>query len=851
MRKVTTRFLIISLMIASIFCVIIFAFQAARMNDKGADTIRDVGEIYMSGMSEQVAMHFGTTIELRLSQVGALAISLQAGEGRNSSALEVALTYNARLRGFDYVAFYTESGDLQMLYGVQIEPVEQEDFWASLNAGEEKVTLARDQNGDDVILMGVPITYAPSQGGSCVALVAGFPTSYFINTLSLDRSGSLVNYSIISREGEFIIRGKAMEGKDYFDRVRTYYEDMDEEASERFIQELGEAMDKGRDFTAEASVKGEMRNLYGTILPYSDWYLMLAMPYGLIDESIAGLGSQWSYTAIGECLMIIVILLLVFAEYFRMIRRQMYALDKAKRSAERANRAKSDFLSNISHDIRTPMNGIIGMAAVASANLGNRMQVENCLKKITVSSRHLLGLINDVLDMSKMESGKMALNVEEIFLPEVMQNIVYMIQPQIKEKKQYFNIYVREAPVETVYCDRLRLNQILLNLLGNAVKFTPEKGTVQVMLYEEDSPKGDAYVHIHFCVKDNGIGMAPEFQEKIFESFMREDSARVQKTAGAGLGMAITKCIVDAMGGRIEVKSEQGKGSEFHVMLDLKKAPEEQQEKMQLPAWDVLVAGADAISCASTIASLKSMGIQVEWAVDSRDVAEKIERRRQEGGSYHMILLDWKLPKKGGVHAARELHQKHHCQIPMMLVSDGDWSDMEAEARAAGIHGFIAKPLFRSTLYCHLKEFMEEKKGTGRRRQAHKEAAGSLQGKRVLLAEDNDLNWEIANELLTAMGLEVEWAENGKVCLEKFSQSQEGWYNGILMDLRMPIMTGFEAAKAIRALGREDAGEVPIIAMSADTFEDDVKRCLDCGMDAHVAKPIDLQEVTQVLEEYL
>ena len=847
MRKISTRFLIGSLIIASVFCVIIFAYQAARMNQKGADTIRDVGGIYMSGMSEQVAMHFGTTIELRLSQVGALASSLQVGNGKGN-AMEVSLTYNARARGFEYLAFYTDEGQFQMLYGVQLDAISQETFLESLVSGKEKVTVGRDINGDDVILMGIPITHSLKNREDCVALVAGFPTSYFINTLSLDAKDSLVNYSIISREGKFIIRGKAMEGKDYFDRVRTYYEGMDQASAEKFITELGEAMDLGKDFTSQASVQGELRNLYGTKLPYSDWYLILAMPYGMIDESIAGLGSQWSHTAIGECLMIIVILLLVFAEYFRMIRRQMRALDKARRAAERANKAKSEFLSNMSHDIRTPMNGIIGMTAIASANLGDRKQVQNCLHKITVSSRHLLGVINDILDMSKIESGKMVLNIEEVSLPEVMQNIIGIMQPQTKEKKQNFNVYVRDVPVETVCCDNQRLNQILLNLLGNAVKFTPEKGTVQVMLYEEDSPKGDAYIHIHFCVKDNGIGISPEFQDKIFESFVREDSARIKKPEGAGLGMAITKYIVDAMDGKIAFHSEPGKGSEFHIMLDLKKALKEGADDMRLPGWDVLVGGADAISCASTIASLKSIGMRVEWAVDDRDVMEKAEKRQEGQKPYQIILLDWKLPRKGGIHVVRELRKRYHCKTPILLVIDGNWTGIEAEARAAGVNGFIAKPLFRSTLYCHLKEFLDEPEEAA---ELPEDKSGLFAGKRVLLAEDNDLNWEIANELLSAMGLELDWAENGKACLEKFSQSEIGWYDGILMDLRMPLMNGFDAAKAILAMEREDAGSIPIIAMSADTFDDDVKRCLDCGMNDHVAKPIDIQEVTRILMKYL
>lgn len=842
------RILVLGLLIASIACVSVFSFQAAKMNRKGAGTIRDVGAIYMSGMSEQVAMHFETMIELRLSQVGALAWGVQSKNYTEDSAMEVELTRNAKERGFGYLAFYTSRGEFDMVYGVQVDTMDGEAFWESLADGKKKVAAGRDTKGNDVILMGVPISYTMQNGEECVALVAGFPTSYFIDTLFLASDDSLITYSIIRQDGGFIIQGEGddKDGK-FFDLLKTYYDSVDGIEAEEINRDFKAAMDEGRDYDCQVSVAGEMRNLYVTSLPYSEWYLILAMPYGMMDESIAGLGEQWADTALLECVFIIIVFLLVFAVHFCQVRRQMIDLDRARESAEQANKAKSEFLSNMSHDIRTPMNGIIGMTTIASANLEDKRQVQECLRKITISSRHLLGLINDVLDMSKIESGKMVLNMDTVSLPELMQNIMSIMQPQTKEKKQSFGIYVRDVPFEYVICDNLRLNQILLNLLGNAVKFTSEGGNIQLLLSEEPSSKGDGHICLHFCVKDNGIGMTLDFQKRIFESFVREDNARVQKTEGAGLGMAITKYMVDAMGGTIDVRSEIGKGSEFHVALDLEKA-RQSEERLQLPGWKVLLVGTDEAECEDITAALASLEIRVERALDVEYAVKCLENDRKGQDGYAAILFVWKVPRKEAIEEIKRLRQQSCSSMPILLASSEDWSGWQEQASAAGLTGILSKPFFRSTLYRQLVQLEEPQTPDG------EEAVGQAEGfagKRILLAEDNELNWEIANTLLTQMGLEVDWAENGQICVEKFRHSELGWYHGILMDLRMPRMTGFQATRAIRAMERPDAASIPIIAMSADTFEEDIQKCLDCGMDAHVAKPIDIQEIWHMLKRYL
>ena len=510
-----------------------------------------------------------------------------------------------------------------------------------------------------------------------------------------------------------------------------------------------------------------------------------------------------------------------------------------------ANKAKSEFLSNMSHDIRTPMNAIVGMTAIAIANMDNMQQVQNCLRKIALSSKHLLGLINDVLDMSKIESGKMTLNMDQVSLREVMDSIVSIVQPQVKAKNQKFDVSIHDIESENVLCDSVRLNQIMLNLLSNAIKFTSDGGSIRVAMYEEESPKGEEFVRIHLHVEDNGIGMTPEFREKIFESFTREDSARVRKTEGTGLGMTITKYIIDAMGGTIQVKSELGEGTEFHVTLDLEKA-EIQEADMILPKWNMLVVDDDRQLCESTVSALKAIGIDADWTLDGQSAIEMVKRSHEKHEDYHVILLDWKLPDMDGIETARRIRRYMGDQVPILLISAYDWSEIEDSARSAGVTGFIGKPLFKSTLYHGLKPYAE---GIEQAQEAT-ELGVSLNGIRILLAEDNDLNWEIAEELLSELGMELERAENGQICIDMFQKSEAGYYNAVLMDLRMPVMTGYEAAWGIRKLDREDS-DIPIIAMTADAFAEDIKRCLDCGMNAHVAKPIDVQEVARLLEKFI
>ena len=849
MEKRTTRFLNISLILVSLFCVLIFIVQTICMSLMSGSAVRRLGIFYMSGISEQVSSHFGTTIELRLSQVESLVNSVPPGRTTGGTSMQVNLTYNARSAGFEYLAFYTDDGSFHMIYGSQVTADVPEALRRSVQGGKHNVCAGKDEAG-------VPAVYPMGDGNTSVALVAGLPTKYLGDTLENNIQKGSMEYSIIRDDGSYVLNNYDAEETNYFDRVERLYETYGGKGPAQYVKEFRTAMETDTDYTSEVLISGERWNVYCTSLPNSDWHLLLKISHNTLDETIDLLQKIWSYISIGGCCLIVCALLLVFVGYYRLTKLQMHALDdarktaeEAKLSAERSNRAKNEFLSNMSHDIRTPMNGIMGMTSIAIGSLDNPPRVRSCLKRIHVSSRHLLGLINDMLDMSKIESGKLTLNMEPLSLREIMQNIMTIIQPQIQEKNQRFSIYIHEIYHENVCSDRVRLAQILLNMLGNSVKFTPEGGVIEAELYEEPSPKGDDYIRSHLHIKDNGIGMSKEFQSRIFEPFAREDSARVDKAEGAGMGMTITKYIVDAMGGTISIESEQGKGSHFHISLDMEKAAPQEKE-LRLPSRNILIIDDDETASGLAVSALESIGLRAGSAADVDQASQMIEERRRGNDPYHILLLDWDIQGQDGIQAAEELYGRFGPDLPIILLTDGEWDELEAAVEAPASRGFISKPLFRSSLYYGLRRFIDTTPAP-QPQEAETETEPGLTGRRILLAEDNELNWEIANELLCESGLEMEWAENGRICVEKLEASAPGWYDAILMDLRMPVMTGLEAAQAIRSLEREDARTIPIIAISADAFQEDIQKCLDCGMNAHTAKPLDPDEVLSLLRQYL
>ena len=525
------------------------------------------------------------------------------------------------------------------------------------------------------------------------------------------------------------------------------------------------------------------------------------------------------------------------------------ALKDAYRAAENASRAKTEFLSNMSHDIRTPMNAIVGLTAIAGANIESQDRVVECLGKITKSSRHLLGLINEVLDMARIESGRMSLAEEDFRLPELVDNLLTLTKPAIDEHHHQLEVHVEHIEHEAVCGDSLRIQQVFVNLMSNAVKYTPDGGNITFTIKEK--PNGFSELGCYeFSIEDNGIGMTPEFQKIMFEPFSRADDHRTTKVQGTGLGMAIARNIVNLMNGDIQVESAPNKGTKITVTVYLKLQENEKEQEKELLDLPVLVVDDDKTCCESTVATLQEIGIAGEWVLTGKEAVERCYARHETNSDYFAVILDWKMPEMDGIETARRIRECVGQDVTIIILTSFEFSEIEEEARAAGVDAFMAKPLFRSRLTATLRQFTSGKKEKDARNYLEDFAKTDYTGKRLLLVEDNDLNREIATEILGMTGVTVETAENGKIAVEKVAAAPENWYRLVLMDIQMPVMNGYEATAAIRSLPGS-RGKVPIIAMTANAFAEDVQLAKNTGMNEHIAKPLDLNKLNDVLKQWL
>ena len=528
-------------------------------------------------------------------------------------------------------------------------------------------------------------------------------------------------------------------------------------------------------------------------------------------------------------------------------RKMNQALYEAVRAAETANRAKSTFLSNMSHDIRTPMNAVIGFTTLAVSNIDNKEKVRDYLGKILSSSNHLLSLINDVLDMSRIESGKIHLEETEVSLSDMLHDLKTIISGHIYAKQLELYMDAMDVTDEDVYCDKTRLNQVLLNLLSNEIKFTPAGGTVSVRLKQfPGTKKGSGLYEIR--VKDSGIGMSQEFIQRIFSPFERERTSTVSRTQGTGLGMAITKNIVDMMGGTIEVRTEQGKGTEFIVRLPLRIQSEQRSiEKIaELEDLKALVVDDDFNTCDSVTKMLVKVGMRSEWTLSGKEAVLRARQSMELGDAFHAYIIDWRLPDMNGIEVTRQIRSLGD-DTPIIILTAYDWSDIEVEARAAGVNAFCAKPLFMSDIRETLMTAIGQKQ-TGAENCILPETGSDFRGRCILLVEDNELNREIAEEILKQYGFLVDIAENGAVAVEKVKNSAPGTYDLVLMDIQMPVMNGYEATEQIRALEDPALAKIRILAMTANAFDEDRKKALKCGMDGFMSKPIVMEELIRELQ---
>ena len=630
--------------------------------------------------------------------------------------------------------------------------------------------------------------------------------------------------SLIDANGDYILKGYSFKNSSFFEFYRSYNK-TDNESS-------GKLLEKITSTTGSVS----MTNSHGQecILAFTPvsasagWTLLSLVP----AKDLHVERNNWLLFGVVS----VGLLILFLCDLFYMLSLNK-RLQITASEAESANKAKTDFLSTMSHDIRTPMNAIIGLTTIADKNLGDVESTRENLRKISLASNHLLTLINDILDISKVESGKLKLNPLTFSLVETVENLVNISQPMIKEKNLEFRFHINQMEKEYLYADQLRLNQIYINILSNAIKYTEPGGLVSVDLSEEksDSP---GCVRLTYVVTDTGIGMSPEYMETMYQPFSRQTDSRVSSIQGTGLGLAITKQMVELMGGTIDCQSEQGKGTTFTVVLDIAEA-DKQREEIRLDDIDVLIVDDDEIMLQTSVNELESLGATAEQAHSGEEAIEMIKSRHKSDNDYSIVIIDWKMPDMDGIETIRRIRSEVSSDIPILMSSAYDWSDIEDMAKEAGANGFVSKPIFRSTLYNKINELIgEEAKSV-----EPEDDYSDISGMHILIAEDIDINWEIISNMLSMFGITCDRAENGRVCVDMMSEAAAGSYELIFMDIQMPEMNGLDATRAIRELENPWAKSIPIVAMTADAFSENVTECMNAGMNGHIAKPIDIKLV--------
>ena len=640
--------------------------------------------------------------------------------------------------------------------------------------------------------------------------------------------------SMIDAGGDYILKGYNFKNSSFFEFYKSY-NPIDPESSNK----LFDTITSSTGHTTMINSHGQECILaYTPVSATSGWTLLSMVPADDLNVDTE------NWLLFGVVFIGLLVLFLWDLFYMRELNRR---LQISAHEAESANQAKTDFLSTMSHDIRTPMNAILGLTAIAQKNLGDVDLTAENLRKIGLAGNHLLTLINDILDISKVESGKLKLNPVTFSIVETVENLVNISQPMIKEKNIEFSFHADRMEKEYLYTDQLRLNQIYINILSNAIKYTEPGGRICVDLREEESTRSGC-VKLTYVVSDTGIGMSSEFMAAMYQPFSRQVDSRVNSIQGTGLGLAITKQMVELLSGTIDCQSEQGIGTTFTITLDIPVA-DRQREDLNLEPMDILIVDDDDIMLQTTTGTLESLGTSVEQARSGSDALGLIRNRHAAGRDYRIIIIDWKMPGMDGLETIKQIRSEIGDAIPIILISAYDWSDIEDDAKEAGANGFISKPVFRSTLYDKINDLIGNKPSSHEAEDDYSD----LKGMHILVAEDNDINWEIISYMLSTFGIIAERAENGLICVDKISKAPKGSYDLIFMDVQMPQMNGLDATRAIRKLDDPGVASVPIIAMTADAFSENVTECLNAGMNGHIAKPIDvkmvIREIRRIKEE--
>ena len=690
-------------------------------------------------------------------------------------------------------------------------------------------------NGEQSLAFCNKVTLKDAESGSPVEaiLLRVIPISVFEQKWVFPQEEfASAELSMIDSNGDYILKGYSFKNSNFFEFYKSY-NPTDPVSSKELFDDIT---------TSTGSVS--MLNSHSqecvlTFTPLADtvgWTMLGFVP----AKDLTVDTENWLLVGVVSAGLIILFIFDLFYMLNLNKRLQVTAVE-----AESANKAKTDFLSTMSHDIRTPMNAIIGLTTIAENNLGDVESTGESIRKIRLASNHLLTLINDILDISKVESGKLKLSPLTFSIAETVENLINISQPMIKDKNIDFNFRIDHIEKEYLYTDQLRLNQIYINILSNAIKYTEPGGRVSVDMSEGKS-ETPGCVQLKYVVADTGIGMSPEFMATMYQPFSRQVDSRVNRIQGTGLGLAITKQMVELIGGTIDCQSEQGRGTTFTVVLDIPVA-DKQRDNMRLESIDVLVVDDDESTLRTAAETLGALGVSADQARSGSEAIDMIEQRRSSGQDYKAVIVDRDMPDSDGVTTIGRIRSNTGSDTPLLLISAYDWSDIEDKAKEAGANGFVRKPFFRSTLYDKINDLL----GNRSDNQEPEDDYSDLQGLHILIAEDNDINWEIISAMLAMYGITADRAENGRVCVDMMSAAEKGRYELIFMDVQMPEMNGLDAARAIRGLDDPWASSIPIVAMTADAFSENVADCLNAGMNGHIAKPVDIKIVIKEIRKII